>query len=224
MDPSDILGRSWELYRSHARPLIVIAAAVFVPLGAVSAVLGLVGWPGILAANVLNAAAIFLVQGALVRAVEDIRAGRRDPSAAEAYGHAGARLVTLAVAGILATLGVIAGLVLFVVPGLVLLTWWLVLSPVIMLEARGVGEAFGRSRELVSGSGWPVFGVMVLTLLVLLAFALVLAIVASPLGAEAGSFIQTAVGNSLAAPFVAVAWTLTYLRLREIEGARPATA
>ena len=57
------------------------------------------GWPGIVAANVLNLSAIFLVQGALVRAVDDVRDGRRDLGVAETLRHAGGRLVVLAVAG-----------------------------------------------------------------------------------------------------------------------------
>ena len=63
MDPGDILSRTWELYRAHWRHLIAIAAVIYVPLGAVSAGLALIGWPGVLAGNILNLAAIFLVQG-----------------------------------------------------------------------------------------------------------------------------------------------------------------
>lgn len=220
MDPGDILRRTWELYRAQPRHLISIAAIVFVPLGVVSALLALLGWPGILLANVLNLAAIFLVQGALVKAVEDVRDGRIDLGIAETFGHAGQRLVTLAAAGILATIGIVIGLFVLIVPGLVLLTWWLVISPVVMLEHRPVLESFGRSRALVRGSAWPVFGVVVLTVLVLLAFGLALGILLLPLGDGLSSFLQSAVGNSLAAPFAAVAWTLTYFRLREIEDAR----
>jgi len=220
MDPGDILRRTWELYRAHPRHLVTIAAVVFVPVGVASALLVLVGWPGILLANVLNLAAIFLVQGALVKAVEDVRDGRQDLGLAETFGHAGGRLVPLAGAGILATVGIVIGLFLLIVPGLVLLTWWLVLSPVVMLEHRPVFESFGRSRALVRGSAWPVFGVVVLTVLVLLALGLVLGIVLLPLDEAPRSFLQSAVGNSLAAPFAAVAWTLTYFRLRELEGAR----
>jgi hypothetical protein len=220
MEPGDILRETWELYRANWRHLITIAAVVYVPLGGISALLALGGWPGILAANILNLAAIFLVQGALVKAVEDVRDGRADLSVAETFGHAGGRLVTLAAAGVLAALGIIAGLALLILPGLVLLTWWLVLSPVIMIECRGVADAFGRSRALVRGSGWPVFGVVVLTFLVLLAFTLALGIALVPLSGELRGFLQSAVGNTLAAPFAAVAWTLTYFRLRGIEIAR----
>jgi hypothetical protein len=217
MEPGDILSRTWELYRAHWRHLIPIAAVIYVPLGAVSALLALAGWPGVLAANILSLAAIFLVQGALVKAVEDLRDGRTDLSIAETLGHAGGRLAVLAAAGLLAAIGILVGLALLIIPGLVVLTWWLVLSPVIMLESRGVADGFGRSRQLVRGSGWPVFGVALLTLLILLAFSLALGIALTPLGGAARGFLQAAIGNSLAAPFAAVAWTLTYFRLRDIE-------
>lgn len=217
MDPSTVMNETWSLYRAHWRHLVTIAAVVYVPLGGLSSLLVLAGWPGILVANILNLAAIFLVQGALVKAVEDVRDGHADIGVAETFGHAGGRLLTLAAAGILASLGILVGLALLIVPGLVLLTWWLVLSPVIMLEGRGVADAFGRSRALVRGKGWPVFGVAVLTLLVLLAFSLVLGILLLPMEGEARGFLQTAIGSSLAAPFAAVAWTLTYFRLRDLE-------
>ena len=44
--------------------------------------------------------------------------------------------------------------------GLVLLTWWILIIPVIVLEGTRAGEAFSRSRELVRGHGWSVFGVI----------------------------------------------------------------
>jgi hypothetical protein len=217
MDPGDILSRTWGLYRAHWRHLVAIAAVIYVPLGAVSALLALAGWPGILVANILGLAAIFLVQGAIVKAVEDVRDGRADPGVADTLRHAGSRLPVLASAGLLAALGVLVGLAFLIVPGLVLLTWWLVLGPVIMLEGCGVTDCFGRSRRLVRGNAWPVFGVAVLTLLVLLAFSLALGLALTPLGGAARGFLQSAIGHSLAAPFAAVAWTLTYFRLRDLE-------
>jgi hypothetical protein len=225
MNPGDILGRTWALYGAHWRRLITIAALVFVPLGAVSAGLAQIGWPGLLAADVLDIAAVFLVQGALVTTVEDVRDGRIDLSLAETFGRAGERLLPLAVASILATIGILAGLVLLIVPGLVLLTWWLLIAPVIVLESRGIAESFGRSRRLVAGTGWSVFGIVVLTLLVLIAFSVTLELATLPLPRGVRGFLGTAVGNSISAPFVAVAWTLTYFVLREREdAAAPATA
>ncbi|MGD9694235.1 MAG: hypothetical protein AB7V42_01065 [Thermoleophilia bacterium] len=225
MEPADILRRSWLLYRGHWRRLLPIAALVYLPVGAVSALLTLAGWPGIAIANLLNLAAIFLVQGALVAAVERVDERGEEPVVAESLGRAGGRIVTLATAGLLAAAGIVAGLALLIVPGLVLLTWWLVLVPVIMLERERVTAAFTRSRALVIGHGWPVFGVALATTLILLAFGLVLAGILQPLSGAVSSLAQSAVGNTLAAPFAAVAWTLTYFRLRDIEAAeRPEPA
>ena len=221
MEPGEIMGRTWQLYRAHWRRLIAIAAIVFVPLGGIAAALALAGWPGVVAANVLSLAATFLVQGALVKAVEDLRDGRADLGIAETFGHAGAQLVPLAAAGLLAAIGIFIGLLLLIVPGLVLWTWWLVVPAVIVLEHRPVLESFRRSRELVRGTAWPVFGVVVLTVLILVALGLVIAIVLVPVDSDLWrGFLGQAVADSLAAPFVAVAWTLTYFRLREIEERR----
>ncbi|WP_217921394.1 hypothetical protein [Miltoncostaea oceani] len=220
MDPGDILRRTWDLYRSHLRHLVTIAAVVYVPMGVIAALLVMTGWPGVVAANVLNTAALFLVQGAVVTTVADVRDGRRDLGVAETLATAGRRLVPVALAGVLATLGILLGLLLLIVPGLILLTWWLVISPVILLESSDVGASFGRSRALVHGHAWPVFGVVVLTLLVLLALGLAVGIVLSPLDEALRGFLVTAIGNSLAAPFAGVAWTLTYFRLRDLEAGR----
>jgi hypothetical protein len=128
--------------------------------------------------------------------------------------------VPLAVAGVLAAAGILVGLVLLIVPGLVLLTWWLVVSPVIVLESRSVLDGFGRSRALVRGSSWPVFGVVVMTMVIVFAFTLALGVVFQPLEETIRPFVVSVLGNSLAAPFAAVAWTLTYFRLRAIETLR----
>jgi hypothetical protein len=65
-----------------------------------------------------------------------------------------------------------------------------------------------------------VFGVLVLTLLIVLALGLVIALILAPLDSDSWrTLLGQAVGNSLAAPFAGVAWTLTYFRLRELEEA-----
>lgn len=217
MEPGDVLRRSWEVYRAHWRHLVLIAAVVLVPLGAVTAPLALLGWPGIVGSNVLALSALFLVNGALVRAVEDVRHGRPKLSVVETFRHTGPRLLVLAVAGVLAAVGIFIGLLLLVAPGLVLLTWWFVLSPVVVLEGRGILPAFGRSRALVRGHGWQVFGVAIVTLLLEAAVSLTLGAAVLPLGGAVSTFVQSAVGNTLVTPFVAVAATLTYFRLHDGE-------
>ena len=94
-----------------------------------------------------------------------------------------------------------------------LLTWWVAISPAIVLEGKGVMESFGRSRELVRGNGWPVFTVVILTLLIGLAISIAVGIALFWLPEEAGGFLRGLVTGTLTAPFAALAWTLTYFRL-----------
>jgi Mg/Co/Ni transporter MgtE len=86
--------------------------------------------------------------------------------------------------------------------------------PVIVLEERRAGEAFSRSRELVRGHGWGVFGVIVLTILIIIGFAIGLGLVLLPFEDWLRSFLSNVISGTLVTPFVAVTWTLLYYRLR----------
>jgi hypothetical protein len=223
MNPtSGVLGEAWAMYKAHWRHLIPIAVVVYVVVGALSALLT-AALHDVLAAVVGTAIAIvgaFLLQGALVKAVEDVRDGRADLSIRDTFARAWPHVLAVAVAGILAGLAIAAGLLLLIVPGLVLLTWWVLIIPVIVLENKGALDSFGRSRELVRGYGWNVFGVIVLTLLILIAAAIVIGLVLSPLDDWLQELIADIVSGTLFAPFLAVTWTLLYFRLRAAK-ARP---
>jgi hypothetical protein len=222
MNPTEgVLGEAWGLYKAHWRHLLTISFVVYLAvalLGALLAVI-LVNWLAGLLAAAVSIVALFWVQGALVKAVEDVRDGRADLSLGETFERVRPRLASIIVGGILAGLGIFLGLILLIVPGLVLLTWWVLIIPVIVLEQRSAGEAFGRSRELVRGHGWGVFGVIVLTLLLLIAFSIVLAIVLSPFDEWLQGFLSNVISGTLTAPFIAVTWTILYYRLRAVKEA-----
>lgn len=215
LEPGEIIAQTWRVYRAHWRYLVAVAALVFVPLGIAVLALRLLGWPGLLVSTAMTLAAVFLVQGTLVYGVQAlVEQRRRPPSIALTFRESRRWFAPLALASILAALSVVAGLLLLIVPGLVLLTWWVVLSPVVVIERRPVLNSFRRARALVLGRGWPVFGVAVLTMVIQLAFSLALGLATTPLGSQSADFIGVAVGNTLSAPFVAVAWTLTYFALK----------
>ena len=208
------------MYKAHWRHLVAISFAVYVAIAIVGALLVLVlTWLGALIAALISLVGLFWVQGALVQAVEDVRDGRADLSLTQTLGRVRPRLVSIVIAGVLAAIGIFLGLLLLIVPGLVLLTWWSVIIPVIVLEGTSAGEAFGRSRELVRGYGWKVFGTIVLTFLLLLAFGIVLGIVLTPLADWLQNFVSNIVSGTLTAPFIALVWTLLYFRLRQAKSA-----
>ena len=125
----------------------------------------------------------------------------------------------LAVAGILAGIAITIGLVALIVPGLYLMTIWSVLIPVIVLERRSVMEAFGRSRELVKGHGWQVFGVLVL---LFIAAFVIQVLIAAILGGIFDSVFGFASGflitSLLLAPLTALAASVIYFELKAIKG------
>jgi hypothetical protein len=219
-----VLSEAWGFYKTHWRHLLTIAFVVYLGVALISLVLvGLLTWFGAVIAAVVSLIATFWVQGALVRAVDDVRDGRADLSLGETFDSVRPQLPAIIVAGILAALGICLGLLLLIVPGLLLLTWWILIIPVIVLEGRRAGESFGRSRELVRGYGWQVFGVIVLTILLFIAFRIVLGIVLSPFADWLQGFLTEIVSGTLATPFIAVAWTLLFYRLRAAKEA-PAAA
>jgi hypothetical protein len=223
MNPTDgVIGEAWSLYKRYWRHLLPISFVVYLAIAIVSALLTLaLGWFGALVAALISLIGLFWVQGALVTAAEDIRDGRADLSFEETFQRVRPQLGAIVVAGLLAGLGVFFGLLLLIVPGLVLMTWWVLIIPVVVLERMPAGAAFSRSRELVRGYGWKVFGVIVLTILLLLAFEIVLSIVLSPLADWLQSFVSNIVSGALTTPFIALMWTLLYFRLLQ---AKPALA
>jgi hypothetical protein len=212
---SGVIGEGWQLYKAHWRHLITFSFLVYAAVAIIGALLTLaLTWFGAILAAIISVIALFWLQAALVKAVDDVRDGRADLSLGDTFAQAREHLGSVAVAAILAVLGIIIGLILLIVPGLVLLTWWAVIIPVVVLENRSAGESFTRSRELVRGNGWGVFGVIVLMVLLLIGFDIVLKLILSPLADWLQSFISGVVSGTLTAPFIAIVLTLLYFRLR----------
>lgn len=215
MSPTAIVGQTWDLYKKQWGHLIPIALVVYAILGLVSILLTwALGWLGALLGAFVSILGVFWLQAALVEAVVDVRDGRADMSISQTFAQGREHLSSVLVAGLIAAFAITIGLILFIVPGLFLLTIWCVIVPVIVLESRSAGESFGRSRQLVRGEGWNVFGLIVLVFLILIGAGIILGILLSWLPGWLGSYIQSVVSNSITAPFVAVALTLAYFALR----------
>jgi hypothetical protein len=220
MNPvSGVLGEAWKLYRAHAAHFLVIAFVIYLVAAILEAILGaFAGVVGAILALIIGLIAAFLLQAALVKAVQDVRDGRVDLDFAETLSAAVPYLLPVAGASILASIGIAIGLALVIVPGLVLLTFWSLIVPSIVIGGSGALDSFGQSWRTVRGYAWPVFGTYVLVFLILIVFDIVLGLIFSGLPRLAGSFISGIVSGTLVAPFLALVVTLLYYRLTAAHG------
>src|SRR3954451_8600715 len=221
MNPlSGVLSEAWTLYKRHARHLLTLAFVVYVVASLLEAVLtGLLGVFGALLAAIVSLIAAFLLQAALVKAVDDVRDGTADMSLKDTLNAARPHIGRVAGASILAGIAIGIGLILLIAPGLYLLTIWCLIVPVIVLEGAGVGAAFGRSHELVRGHGWNVLGVIVLVFLLLLGVGIVLGLILAALPDGVQQFVSGIISGPLTAPYIALVLTLSSFRLRQVHGA-----
>ena len=221
LDVARVFERIFDIYKDQFTLLIPAALVVFVPVAIISGLIyaggaSIIG--GLIVAAVATIATYWF-QGMVVEAARDILDGRRDHSVGSLVQSVVPVLGPLIVAGILAGIGIGIGLLLLIVPGLFLLTIWAVIAPVIVIERRGAIDSFGRSRELVRGHGWQVFGVIVVLFIVQFIITAVLNAVANSVS---DSFVGYAVSDLivrlLVAPLTALAAAVLFFELKAMRG------
>jgi hypothetical protein len=218
-----VLTEAWYLYRRFAGHFLLISFMIYLVTAVLVALLSLAGIFGVFLGAIINLAATFLLQAALVTAVRDVRDGRADLDLSQTIRAALPYVLPVAGAGILAAIGISIGLVLLIVPGLILLTFWCLIVPFIVVGESGALEAFGRSWQTVRGHAWNVFGTLVLVFLLYIAFGIVLGLILLFLPAFLRSFVNSVVVGTLVAPFLALVITLIFYRLRAIHAGQPYT-
>jgi Membrane domain of glycerophosphoryl diester phosphodiesterase len=197
----DVLRDTAQLYRALFARTVVTAGLVF----AVVCLAESVGpWPVV----VLSLVGTAVVQGALVEAVAQRRAGAEAPVFTATLRRAGALVAVSLLAGI----GVGIGLFLLVVPGLILFTRWSLAVPAVMLEGRSPRDALRRSAELVRGHGWSVFAIF---LVVTVAAGLASLAIELLLVDALGLWASLTIASTLTTPFAAHALNVVYYRITE---------
>jgi hypothetical protein len=224
MNPlTGVLSEAWQMYRAHAGHLLIIAFIIYLVTAIVAGLLALTGTLiGLLLGSVVNLPAAFLVQAALVKAVQDVRDGRADLSLGETVSAVTPSLARVVGASILAGIAIAIGLAFLIVLGLFLITIWAVIIPFIVIGGSGALASFEKSRLLVRGHGWQVFGTLVLVFLIQLVANFILGLIFAALPVALGSGLSTVVSGTLVSPFLALVVTLIYYRLGGPDPQRPA--
>lgn len=115
--------------------------------------------------------------------------------------------------------GVAAGLILLILPGLIVLTLWIVAPPVAVVEKPGVFESLTRSRELVRGNVLRVFLFLVLLAMLIFFAAMLAALITRPLGTGVlGSAVATFIVSAAINPLTAIGPAALYNCLTRDDG------
>lgn len=218
LDVGGTLSQIFSTYGAQAGVLLPVAFGLFLVVAVVNGILAgsLILLPLGLAVSVVAGT---LYQGMVVGLVRDVQDGRRDSSVGDLIEATWPVVLPLIGAGILAGLAIGVGFLLLVVPGLILLTIWAVIAPVIVVERSGVIAAFGRSRELVRGNGWQVFGVIFVVFLIAFVASIVLGAIGAGISSGVGmQIIVNLIASTLTAPIAALAAATIYFSLLAIKG------
>jgi hypothetical protein len=227
-----VLDETWTLYTRFFVRFFVIALIVFAVINLIYAFLletidgdstAGIGMAGALALVATIIGGMWLT-GALVHVVVDARDGTLDTTVGEAFARAKPFIGTLLLASLLAALGIIGGLILLVVPGIILAVRWSLVAPAVVLEQRAVKASLGRSNELVKGTSWTIFALVLIV-------GIIGGIASSLLQAAFSAFppffeiaLGLTIANAVVQPFSAIALTLAFLRLREARDPAPERA
>ena len=217
-----VIRKVWSIYVDQASVLMPAAAVVFVFTGILSAVLAQGGGGLGLLALVIVLVATTLFTGMVVELVADVQDGRRDAKPTQLLQAVTPVLWTLIAVALAVGCLIAIGIVLLVVPGLIALTVWSVAAPVVVLERPPGLKAMRRSRELVAGNGWPVFGVIFVLGVAVAIVAGGIEIAAESAGTGAGIVARVVLGV-LTAPLSALAAAVLYFELLRARGERPTT-
>ena len=213
LDVGAVVRRVFDIYVEQAAVLMPAAAVVFAFTGILGGVLIAASPTLAFVAVAIDLVAVTLFTGMVVQLVADVQDGRRDATPRQLLGAAAPVLGQLILVGVVVAVGIMAGFILLILPGLILITVWSVAAPVVVLEHPGVFAALRRSRLLVRGNGWRVFAVILALVVLVGAAGNLIDAVAESAGTGPGIVARVVVGV-LSAPLSALAAAVLYFDLR----------
>jgi hypothetical protein len=158
VDIGKCVGRSWELLTKNFFILVGTSALAFVVVGVVASIpyLGVVAGP----------AAFGLLQGGLFTLfLKLIRGQKTDFS--DVFVGFGVAFAPLALAGVISHLLIGVGLLCCVLPGIYLAIAWLFTFPLVIDKKLDFWPALELSRKVATSQWWPLFGLVIVNILLL---------------------------------------------------------
>lgn len=160
----------------------------------------------VLLADILSIVLAIMASGAYVPIVQ-AELTNQQWSIGDAFSKAYHRFWDLLLAGIIVGIIVVLGFIALVVPGLILLTWYVYTVPAIMSEDKGATSAMSASKAFGRDKKWATFLMFLVFIAVYLLFAVIESLIPSATG---GRVVDTILTVPLEA-WVSVTIAYTYL-------------
>jgi membrane-anchored glycerophosphoryl diester phosphodiesterase (GDPDase) len=144
-----------------------------------------------------------------------------DASVGELFGLVAPRLFSLFLLSLVVGILVGIGFILFIIPGIILTLMWIVSTPSMMVEDKGVFDSMSRSSELTKENRMRILGVGILLIVAYIVVALIIALLAAItpiLGIIGGIALLVAVY-----PYLAIIVSVLYFNLVEVKGGQVVT-
>ena len=216
LDIGGVFCRTGDIYKQAFGTVWIVALILMIPVVIFNAFSD-IGWFMNLIAGVVQIIATVWLAGTMVKIVEDVEAdGVVDASVGELFGLVAPRLLALFLLSIVVGVLVWIGLLFFIVPGVILALMWIVSTPAMMVENKGVFESMSRSSELTKNNRMRILGVGLLLLVAYLVLALIIILLAAitpVLAIIGGIAVLVAVY-----PYLAIIVSVLYFNLVEVKG------
>jgi hypothetical protein len=180
---TEIIDASFRFFRARFGDLLVVSALLLVPPALLSAIAP--DW----LQRVIQLASnwmYLIAEGAVAILVAAALERSQTLSAGDVFRELGGKSGKVILVSIVSGLMVMIGTVLFIIPGIIALSWTMVAVPVAAIEGLSSGAAIERSRALARGRMGHVLGTMVLAwvivLVLLFGVAISLGVVAGMIG------------------------------------------
>ena len=235
LSTGELLDRTFALYRSHfglfmgifALPHLIVLAfqcvgvALQTPGNQLTNALVTLLWTlGALLLTIIVAAAS---QAATVVAVSDVHLDR-PASIKDSFVRVKGHIPGVIGVSLLVGLGVGAGLIALVVPGIILITMWSLSVPVKVLENKSATDAMSRSSDLTKGDRGRIFVIWLLFIVLSIGISFLFqwpvellarvgsraALIRSGAGWQVASLAAAFVSECLVGPLATIAFALVY--------------
>jgi hypothetical protein len=199
-----VLKRSFSTLFANFVPFCILALIFYLPtlflgfsqLGEVESGVPSTDPTGEIVATIVSAILTYILVGALVYGTVQYLLGQK-AAVGDIISRGMRTIGPVFVIAILLSLVIGIGFVLLIVPGVFLAVAYAVVIPAAVVERPGIMGAFNRSWELTKGYRWQVLGILLIMMVILFAFAFVVAAIGGVIAFSLEDFTSLVIINYL---------------------------